>query len=397
MQEIHILQGLFVIIFLGIISFKLFEKLKLPGIIGLILLGVLTGPYLLNIIDSKTLEISSIIRKIALVVILIRAGLGIKKSALKEIGVNAILLSFIPLLLETFIITLISMWLFSFDFLTALLLGCIVSAVSPAVIVPSMLELIDKKVGETKKIPTMILASASLDDIVAITLFTITLSFFANNNTSQTLISIPSGIILAVLIGVAIGFLLVFVFKLFKPAPIFKALIIFATGIFLLLFEQIIDNFAYISFISLLSIIIFSFILLENDKNTAKEVSPIFKSMWIFLSLFLFVLVGAEVSPNVALNAGLKGIFIITIGLLFRSIGVFISLIKSKFTFKEKLFCVYSFWPKATVQAAIGGIPLALGIPGGEIILAISVLAILTTAPLGAFLIKRYSYLIESE
>ncbi len=398
MSEVPILQSIVIIVLFGMLFQGIFKKLKLPGLIGLLLLGLLTGPFILNIIDSKTLEISDIIRKIALIIILIRAGLGIKKSDILKVGTPAIKLSFIPILLEASAIILSSMWLFSFDFLTSALLGCIISAVSPAIIVPSMLELTDKKIGEKKKIPTMILASSSIDDVVAITLFTIFLGFSINGGiTTSSIIEIPTGIFLGIILGILFGITAVFLFRIFKLASLYKALIIFGFSTLLVVLETLVDEINYISIISLLSVIILSFIILEKDEKSANDVSPIFKSIWIFASLFLFVLVGAKVDPNVAIEAGLKGLIIISIGLIFRSLGVYISLLGTNLTLKEKLFCIYSFFPKATVQAAIGAIPLSLGIEGGEIILAVSILSIITTAPLGAFLISKYSYLIEDE
>ncbi len=397
MHEVLVLQGVSLILLLGIIVVILFNKIKIPSLIGLLILGIVIGPYALNLIDSKTIELSGIIRQIALVVILIRAGLGIKKKDILQVGAPAIRLSFIPVIFEATAITVLSMLLFSFDFFTAGLLGCAIAAVSPAVIVPSMLDLSERKIGEDKKIPTMILASASIDDIVAIILFSIFLSLsVAKSSLFSTITQVPTGIFLGIASGVFLSIVLILIFKKIKLSPIYKALIIFGISLLLLVVEELLDNLDYISLMSLLGVIVLAFTISEKDNETSKEISPIFKNIWIFASLFLFVLVAAKMDPSVALDAGLKGALIIFVGLFFRSIGVYISLLGTNLLPKEKLFCIFSFMPKATVQAAIGAIPLSLGIEGGEIILAICVLSIFITAPLGAFLISKFSHLIDS-
>lgn len=387
------LLSLGLIIILGLLGNLIFTKLKLPGLLGMLIVGILIGPNLLNLIDESILKISSDLRKIALIVILIRAGLGIKASDIKETGKTSLLLSFVPGVFEGLTVALISGYFLGFNFVQGGMLGFILAAVSPAVVVPFMLKLISEKRGENKKIPVMILSAVSIDDVFAITFFTCFLNFYLHNNTSIALqlLNIPISIILGIGLGLLLGILLVYLFKKLNIKDTRKVILVLAVSLILVSVEKLLEN--YIMIASLLGVMALGFIINHQDKdnNVSSYLSNSFNNIWIFAEILLFVLVGALVDVKVALNAGLKGLIVISIGLIARSLGVLISTLGSKLNNKEKLFTVFSYIPKATVQAAIGSIPLIYGVDGGEIILAISVLAILFTAPLGAVLIKLSS------
>lgn len=378
------------VIILGLIFKWLFEKIKLPGILGMLILGVLIGPYMLDWISPEMMNISTDLRKIALIIILLRAGLGISRSTLKKVGKESAKLAFIPDLIEGFAIAFFSMKIFGLSFIEGGMLGFIIAAVSPAVVVPSMLELIEKGKGEKKAIPTMILAGASIDDVVAITMFSTFLGLYGgkNINIPVKIIEIPISIILGVAIGAVVGFILVRIFKKFHIRDTRKVLYIIAISIFLTTLEDVLKS--YIQIASLLGVMTIGFILLEKKPDAANRIAKKFEKIWVFAEIILFVLVGAQVNTTVALNSGLKGLALITIGLLFRSLGVFISLMGSDLNGKEKIFSIIGYIPKATVQAAIGAVPLSMGVENGELILAVAVLSIIFTAPIGAFGIKYF-------
>lgn len=380
--------SLAIIILLGLIFNKLFEKMNLPGLLGMLLVGILIGPYVFNILDESILNISSDLRKIALIVILLRAGLGIKMESLQKVGIAAIKMSIIPVIIEGFTIMYVSSKIFGLSYIEGGILGFIIAAVSPAVIVPSMLNLIENRKGEEKAIPTLILASASIDDIIAITLFSTFIGFYTANGVGVTknIINIPISIILGIAVGVVLGLLMIKFFKSMHIRDTKKTLIILGVAILLTVLEDYIKH--YVAFASLLSIMTIGFVILEKYPILAKRLSSKYNKIWVLAQFILFVLVGAEVNIDVALKSGLKGLIIIFIGLIGRSIGVIISLNKTELNLKERLFCVISYIPKATVQAAIGAVPLSLGVKSGELILAIAVLSIIVTAPLGAFGIR---------
>ncbi len=386
----ELIQGFIVILFFGLIFELIFKKFKLPGLLGLIFVGIITGPYGLNLIDKTTLGISGELRTIALVIILIRAGLGIKYTDIKSVGILALLLSIIPVLVEGTVVTVLSHYLLGLPIIEAGMLGFIVAAVSPAVIVPKMLDYIERGVGDCRKIPTMILASASVDDILAITFFYIFVGLFENNDANKftQVLNIPISVTTALAIGITLGLALTFAFKKLHLTPLSKAIIIFCSSLFLLLLEKTIEP--YIAMASLLGIMTLSFIIRQQDNKTTTTVTPIFKNVWVVASIFLFVLVGAKVDPQAIITAGFIGVLIIFVGLIARSITVYLCTIKSGFTKKEQLFCIIAFLPKATVQAAIGAIPLSIGATHGDIILAIAVMSIIITAPLGAILLQVF-------
>lgn len=377
-----------IIIILGLSANVLFIKLKLPGLLGMLILGVLIGPFVFNFLDSETLKISSDLRRIALIIILLRAGLGISRASLKKVGFTAIKLSFIPGIIEGFTIAVVSMTILDFTFIEGGILGFIIAAVSPAVVVPKMLDYINKGIGANKGIPTLILAGSSLDDVFAITIFTIFLGLYSGNqiNIGIKIISVPISIVSGILLGLVTGIVLVKIFKKFHIRDTKKVLIILGFAFLLAAIENLLKS--KIEIAGLLGVMTIGFIILEYKPEVAARLALKFDKIWIFAEIVLFVLIGAQVNITVALDAGLKGLAIIGIGLTARSIGVLLSTLKTNLNMKERLFCMISYLPKATVQAAIGAIPLSVGIPSGEIILAIAVLSIVVTAPLGSILIK---------
>ncbi|KEZ86457.1 potassium transporter [Clostridium sulfidigenes] len=377
-----------IIILLAIVSNFIFEKIKLPGLLGMLILGITIGPYGFNLIHGDLLNISSDLRKIALIVILLRAGMGIKISDLKKIGKPAIKMSCIPGILEGFFIAFISTKLLGFTFIQGGILGFIIAAVSPAVVVPQMINLIDNKIGTNKSIPTLILAGASIDDVFAITILTSFLALYSgkNINIASQLLQIPLSIILGIVLGLILGFVIIYLFKKCSINDVKKILIMLAISILLTTLETIFKDKLLIA--SLLGVMTIGFVLTEKLPNVATPLSQGLNKLWIFAEILLFVLVGAQVNISVAFTSGAIGIIIIFIGLVGRSIGVIISLIGTNLNVKERIFCVISYIPKATVQAAMGALPLSLGVVSGDLILAISVLSILVTAPLGAIGIK---------
>jgi NhaP-type Na+/H+ or K+/H+ antiporter len=376
------------IILLGLTFNKMFEKIRLPGLLGMLILGILIGPYGIDFIDNDILRISSDLRKIALVVILLRAGLGIKKDVLNRVGAAAVKMSFIPGLFEGITIMFVARYTFDISTIEAGMLGFILAAVSPAVIVPQMLDFINRGIGNKKGIPTLVLASASIDDVFAITLFTAFLGLYGNENFNifTKLLEIPISILLGILLGVLVGLLMIYFFKRYHLRDTKKVLILLGISLVLINIEDFLKDIIPIA--SLLSIMTIGFILLEKYPILANRLSSKFSKLWVFAELLLFVLIGAQVNINVVSDSGLRGIIIIALGLFARGIGVLISLIGTNLNWKEKLFSVIAYVPKATVQAAIGAVPLAAGAASGDLILAMAVLAIIVTAPLGSIGIK---------
>lgn len=373
---------------LGLLSGALFERIKLPGLLGMIIVGGLIGPYGFSLLSEDILRTSGDLRNIALIVILLRAGLGIEKKVIKKVGKPAIKLSFIPGILEGLTIAFLSVQLFDFSFIQGGILGFIIAAVSPAVIVPAMLDLIDRGCGQEKNIPTLILAGASIDDVFAVTIFSAFLGIYGGGdvNIGTEIFTIPLSIILGVIIGLMFGWILIKVFQRFDIPSTQKMLFVLSAAILLTTFEKAIET--KIEIAGLLGVMAIGFILFEKMPAVGKQLTSTFNEVWIFAQVLLFVLVGAQVNIGLALDAGLKGIILIGIGLLARSTGVLLSLIGTELNKKEKLFSIIAYIPKATVQAAIGAVPLAMGVESGDLILSLAVLSIVLTAPLGAILIK---------
>lgn len=380
--------GLAIITLLGLLMNTLFVKLRLPGLLGMLILGIAIGPYGLDWIDSGLMAASADFRKIALIIILLRAGLGISRESLNKVGYAAIRLSIIPGVLEGFAIGLISIPLLGFTWIQGGILGFILAAVSPAVIVPMMIQLSERGLGTDKNIPTLILAAASVDDVVAITIFSAFLGMYsgAHVNIGIQLAWIPVSIILGIGVGILSGIVLVKVFERHHIRDTKKVLVILGIGIMLTALESALKNRLEIA--ALLGVMTIGFILLEKRPVVAHRLSAKFGKIWVFAEILLFVLVGAQVDPSVALDAGANGLLILAAGLSARSLGVLISIAGTPLNLKERFFCVVAYLPKATVQAAIGAIPLTLGVEGGDVIMAIAVLSILITAPLGALGIR---------
>ena len=373
---------------LGLLSGALFERIKLPGLLGMIIVGGLIGPYGFSLLSEDILRTSGDLRNIALIVILLRAGLGIEKKGIKKVGKPAIKLSFIPGILEGLTIAFLSVQLFDFSFIQGGILGFIIAAVSPAVIVPAMLDLIDRGCGQEKNIPTLILAGASIDDVFAVTIFSAFLGIYGGGdvNIGTEIFTIPLSIILGVIIGLMFGWILIKVFQRFDIPSTQKMLFVLSAAILLTTFEKVIET--KIEIAGLLGVMAIGFILFEKMPAVGKQLAFTFNEVWISAQVLLLVLVGAQVNIGLVLDAGLKGIILIGIGLLARSIGVLLSLIGTELNKKEKLFSIIAYIPKATVQAAIGAVPLAMGVESGDLILSLAVLSIVLTAPLGAILIK---------
>ncbi|MGL4567440.1 MAG: cation:proton antiporter, partial [Fusobacteriaceae bacterium] len=330
--------------------------------------------------------ISGDLRLIALIIILLRAGFGIKKAELNAVRREVVKMSCIPGILEGFTVALASMKLLDFTFIQGGILGFIIAAVSPAVIVPKMLEFQSLKRGTEKKIPTIILAGASVDDVFAITIFTSFLALYGGKsvNILRNILSIPLSIFLGIGIGGGIGFILVKFFKRYRMRDTKKVILLLALAILFHGMEKFISKNYHLEIASLLGIMTIGFVILEMLPNVGSRLSLKFNKAWVFAEIILFVLVGAQVNIGVALDSGMVGIMILFLGLLARSFGVYISLLGTDLNLKEKIFTMVAYMPKATVQAAIGAIPLSAGVASGETILAIAVLAILLTAPLGA-------------
>lgn len=373
------------------------QKLKLPSLLGMLLTGVLLGPYVLDLLDPSILNISAELRKIALIIILTRAGLGLDISGLKKIGRPAVLMCFVPASFELLGMMLIAPKLMGMTTLEAAIMGSVLAAVSPAVVVPRMVKLMDEGYGTAKGIPQLILAGASVDDVYVIVLFS-TFTGMAQGGKASVLsfVNIPVSIILGIAIGLALGFALAFFFGKVHLRDTSKVLIILSISFLLAAAE---DHLATsITFSSLIAIMFLGVGLQKKREEIAKRLSAKFGKLWVAAEVFLFVLVGATVNIGYLGNVGVKALLVIIGALMFRMLGVFVCLLGTKLSSKEKLFAMMAYTPKATVQAAIGGIPLAMGLACGETVLTVAVLAIVLTAPLGAFAIDlSYKKLLEKE
>lgn len=380
----------------GMLIAWLFKFIKIPELVGILILGIALGPFALNMLDPSLINIAGQLTSAALIVILLRAGFELSKDTLKKVGRPAILLSMIPAVFEATAIMFLSHYFLNFTYIEGAILGSVLGAVSPAVVVPLMIKFIDEKRGTKKGIPTLILAGSSIDDVFVIVIYSILIGIYTGNNINITweLFSIPISIILGIGVGLIIGLILYLLFDKFNPRATKRMLIILAISVFLVQAEHLLKEF--LPFASLLAVMSIGFIILEKRGKYAHELSGKLAKLWILAEIVLFTMVGTEVNINVALKMGLIGVLIIFIALIFRSIGTWISLIGTNLTKKEKIFIVISYIPKATVQAAIGGAPLAaMKLAGmttlpGEQILAMAVLSILLTAPLGAWGITKY-------
>ena len=383
------IQSLAFILLLGLIMAEISKRLKLPRIVGMLFTGIVLGPFVLNLLDPKILSISAELRQIALLIILIKAGLSLDLKDLKKASRPALLLSFLPASFEILGYALLAPILLKISTIDALLMGAVLSAVSPAVVVPRMSMLIDEGYGTDKAIPQMIMAGASMDDIFVIVLFTSFLGMAMGQGVDLSQFAkIPISIVLGIAIGAVFGLIASFVFeKSFSKKHLIrnsmKVIIIMALSFLLVAIEGLLKEKLAIS--SLIAVVTMAMtIRIKSVESVSARLSAKFAKLWIAAEVMLFVLVGAEVDIRYTLDAGLMAVVMIFAALAFRTIGVLIALAGTGLNKKEKLFTVFSYLPKATVQAAIGSVPLAMGLESGKIILSVAALAILITAPLGA-------------
>jgi len=381
-------------ILLGLLMDWVFRKLRMPGLLGMLLLGVLFGPYVFNLMEPGFLEASADLRMMALIVILLRAGFELSREALNKVGVQALLLSFIPGIMEGSTIALLGPRFLPLTHLESAMLGFIIAAVSPAVVVPMMIGFIKRRMGAKKGIPTMVMAAASLDDVIAIVIFSVLLGFYTgtSENALMKAAGIPVSILAGIGAGLLIGWILIKLFDRFNPRATKRTMIVVGLSILLVHVQQLLEG--IFPFAALLAVMATGFMILEKREHAAHEISSKLGKIWVFASIMLFTLVGAQVDVSLAWNTGLAGLGLIVCGLVARSIGVLASLVGSPLNRGERLFAVVSYWPKATVQAAIGAVPLMAMKAGGmetapgSIILAVAVMSIVFTAPLGALAIK---------
>lgn len=374
------------ILLVGLSAGWICSKIKLPPLLGMLATGVILGPYVLDWLDPSILDISAQLRKIALVIILTRAGLGLDISGLKKIGRPAVLMCFLPASFELLAVIGLAPKLLGISIGEAAVMGAVLAAVSPAVVVPRMVKLMDEKYGTKEGIPQLILAGASVDDVYVIVLFSTFTGMLQGEKASiLSFVNIPVSIVLGIGIGIATGVLLSTLFKKAKIRNTVKIIIVLCVSLLLVATEDIMTT--VITFSSLIAVMCIGIALRHKNKKEAETLSAYYGKIWIGAEVFLFVLVGASVNIGYVGKAGLKTLLLIAGALVFRMVGVFICLIKTKLNAKERLFTMMAYTPKATVQAAIGGIPLALGLGCGDAVLTIAVLAIVLTAPLGAFAI----------
>ena len=362
------------------------KKLKLPGLLGMLLTGIVLGPYVLNLLDENLLNISSELRKMALIIILMRAGLGLDISGLKKIGRPAVMMCFVPASFELLGMLVLAPRLLGLSVLEAAILGSVLAAVSPAVVVPRMVRLMEEGYGTEKGIPQLILAGASVDDVYVIVLFTTFSGIMQGKSVSvMSFLNIPISIILGMIIGLLAGWLLARYFEKVHIRDTVKVLILLSISFLLVVAEDHMTT--AITFSALIAVMFLGVGLQKDREVAAKRIAVKCGKMWVAAEVFLFVLVGATVNIGYLSHVGLKAVVLICGALIFRMAGVFVCLLGTDMNGKEKLFTMMAYTPKATVQAAIGGIPLALGFACGDVVLTVAVLAIVLTAPLGAFAI----------
>ncbi len=380
------LTSIALILLLGLLLGSLFTKARLPGLLGMILTGIVLSPHALNLIDSSILNISADLRQIALIIILTRAGLSLNISDLKQAGRPAVLMCFVPACAEIIGTLILAPVLLDVTILEAAIIGSVIAAVSPAVIVPRMIELMEKGYGRKHSIPQIILAGASVDDVFVIVLFT---SFTALADTgvlsAGSFLKIPVSILMGIVTGAVVGALLVIFFKKFHMRDSVKILILLSLSFLSLELQNRLEEIIPIS--GLLAVMSLGITIKQKYCTLAVRLSNKYNKLWVAAEIFLFVLVGATVDLKYAAAAGIKTALFILGALFFRMLGVALSLTKTKLTRKEKVFCMLAYTPKATVQAAIGAIPLTMGLSCGQTVLTAAVLSILITAPFGAICI----------
>ena len=384
------LLSIALIFLIGLLFGKVFAKIKLPPLFGMIIAGIIIGPFVLNRIDDSILNVSSEIRKIALIIILIRAGLSLDISDLKKAGCPALLLCFLPACFEITGMVLIAPALMNVSRTDAAIMGAVVAAVSPAVIVPRMIKLIDEGYGKDKSIPQMILAGASVDDVFVIVIFTVFTGLAQGEKISVvSFLNIPISIFAGIVTGIIVGVLLSLLFSKFIKNSTVQTIVLLSFSMLLTATEDMLPEF--IPLASLIAVMVVGIVIKNKQAEIASDLKKQYNSLWTAAEVFLFVLVGASVDIHYAASAGLTVVFVVLGALLVRITGVAVCLVKTNLSFKERLFCMIAYTPKATVQAAIGGIPLSMGLSCGNTVLTVAVMAILITAPIGAFGID-YTY-----
>lgn len=397
------LTSLALVFLVGFSLGSICQKIKLPRIIGMLITGIVLGPYVLDLLDSTILDISAELRQMALVIILIKAGLSLDLGDLKRVGHSAVLMSFMPALCEITGCILFAPMIFGISHIEAAIMGAVLGAVSPAVVVPRMVQLMEMKRGTKKGIPQMILGGASMDDVVVIVLFTTFVGMAQGEGANAAaLLDIPVSIILGIGLGVLTGFLLskFFEYRYKKHEMVRnsnKTIIVLGMAFLMLAVEDWLEGVVAVS--GLLAVMSMALVLAMNTvPEVTQRLREKFGKLWLAAEVVLFVLVGAAVDIRYTLQAGLSALLMLAISLSFRTVGVLISLAGSKFTVKEKIFCVIAYLPKATVQAAIGSVPLAMGLPCGHLVLSMAVVSILITAPLGAIgMDATYSRLLSND
>ena len=397
------LTSLALIFLVGFAMASIFQKLKLPRIVGMLLTGILLGPHMLNLLQDSILSISGELRQMALIVILIKAGLSLNLNDLKKVGRPAVMMAFVPATFELLAFVIFAPMILGINRIDAAVMGAVLAAVSPAVVVPRMVMLMEEKYGTKKSIPQMILAGASCDDIYVIVLFSSFVSMAQGGQANWgDFLNIPVSIVLGVALGAIVGYLLSLFFEMAYTHGHYirntmKVILILAISFALMAIETALKPIVSVS--GLLAIVSMACVLkIKSPVIVSSRLSNKFGKLWIAAEVILFVLVGAAIDIRYTLNAGLTAVLMIFVALVIRSIGVFLCLIKTPLNGKERLFCIIAYLPKATVQAAIGSVPLAMGLPCGQIVLSVAVLAILITAPLGALGMDRtYRILLEKE
>ena len=362
------------------------QRLKLPGLLGMLMTGIILGPYALGLLDGSILGISSELRKMALIIILTRAGLGLDLSGLKKMGRSAVLMCFVPASFELLGMLFLAPKLLGITWLEAAVMGAVLAAVSPAVVVPRMVKLMEEGYGGREGIPQLILAGASVDDVYVIVLFSTFVGMMQGEGASLIrFVNIPVSIFLGIAIGLCIGILLAVFFQKFHMRDTSKVLIILSISFLLVVLEDSLTT--SVTFSALIAIMFIGIGLQRKREAVAKRLSVKYGKLWVAAEVFLFVLVGATVNIGYLSKVGIRALVLIVGALLFRMLGVFVCLLGTGLKGKEKAFVMLAYTPKATVQAAIGGIPLSLGLACGDMVLTVAVLAIVLTAPLGAFAI----------
>ena len=391
------LTSLSLVFLLGMLLSRAFQKIRLPGLLGMLLTGMILGPYALNMLDGSILGISADLRQIALIIILTRAGLSLDIQDLKKVGRPAVLMCFVPACFEIMGMILLAPQLLGISVLDAAIMGAVVGAVSPAVIVPKMLNLMEKGYGVKKSIPQLILAGASVDDVFVIVLFTAFTGLAQGGTFSPaSILSIPVSIETGIAAGGLAGILLALFFQKVHIRDSAKVVILLSISFLMIELENRLKG--YLPFSGLLAVMSIGIALQKKRYEAAARLSVKYSKLWVAAEVLLFVLVGATVDISYAMKAGAAAVILIFGVLIFRMAGVFFCLLGTDINRKERLFCMIAYMPKATVQAAIGGVPLAMGLGCGKIVLTVAVLAILITAPLGAFGVEQtYKRLLKAD